>query len=161
VGSLRAFAAALACALAVPAAAGPLAPSKPSQLVTARSVSTPCPTVHPAELTPYAIDSMTTIDARDVPFAIPPKQAFVITHVHLAAGNATPNTQIGVFLIAVVGTNGGVLAEAAVQTDGAGRGSTSFDLPTGIAVREGTTICGSSADGSGFASVTGYFTKDK
>jgi hypothetical protein len=146
---------------AAPSLAGPLAPSKPSQLVSARAVSTPCPTVHPVEITPYAIDQMTTIDGLQVPFVIPPKQVFVITHVHLAASGATANAEVGIFLISVVGMDGGVLTEGTVHTSASGRGSTNIDLPTGIAVRPGTTICATTTDGAAFGSVTGFFAKDK
>jgi hypothetical protein len=155
------LAALLAAPLAVPASGGALAPTKPSQLISARAVSTPCPTVHPVEVQPYAIDRMTTIDGIDVPLVIPPKQVFVITHAHLSASGAEANSEIDVHLISVIGNDGGVLTEGSVQTNASGRGSTNIDLPTGIAVRPGTTICASTTDGSGFGSVTGYFTKDK
>ena len=165
---LRAFAAALGAApfavvfaAALPAAAGPLAPSKPSQLVSARAVSTPCPFEAPAGNNAFQITSMSTPDGVQVPFAIPPKQVFVITSASLNLTGAPADSTAQLYLFAVNGSDGAVLAEGLATSNANGLATVERVLPTGIAVKSGLALCVLGSQGSSLGSVTGYFTKDK
>ena len=152
------------CALLIaapPASAGPLAPSKPSQLVTARALGTECP-FDDSEPSNSArlIDSMTTIEGTTQPFVIPPKQALVITSVHILAGGA-PDTNVGMNLIVLNGSGVAILVERSGRTDAGGSVTVDVTLPSGLPVRAGNQLCvASSVLGVG-GSVTGFFVKDK
>jgi hypothetical protein len=146
---------------ALPASAGPLAPTKPSQLVTARALGTDCP-FDDGEPSSSAklIDSMTTIEGTSQPFVIPPKQALVITGVHILAGGA-PDTTVGMNLLVLNGPGVAVLIERSGRTDAGGNVTIDVTLPTGLPVRAGNQLCvASSLVGVG-GSVTGFFVKDK
>jgi hypothetical protein len=156
------LAAALAAAVAFPVAAGPLAPSKPSQLVTARVISTNCPLAEPDPgASANAIDAMSTLEGLQQAFVIPPNQVLVATSVTFVVVG-TPGDFYGMNLIAVNGQQRAVLAQEVVEAVGDGIGTKTIVLPTGIAVREGNALCMvSSAGGEPFGSVTGFFAKDK
>jgi hypothetical protein len=147
---------------AAPALAGPLAPSKPSQLVTARVVDSDCPLAEPDPgTTANMMDEMSTLEGLQQPFIIPPRQVLVITAVNFVAVG-TPGDSYGMNLIAVNGTERAVLAQGLVKTEAEGVGSTTINLPSGIAVREGNALCVVGSAGSGpFGAVTGYFAKDR
>lgn len=154
---------ALAAALATPAGAGPLSPTKPSQLVTARVLDgDTCPLAEPDPgTTASTIDDMSTLEGIQQAFVIPPRQALVITTVNFVVVGAAGD-EFGMNLIAVNGTQRAVLAQGLVKTGTEGVGSVTINLPTGIAVREGNALCMvSSAGGSPFGAVTGFFTKAK
>jgi hypothetical protein len=71
---------------AAPSLAGPLAPSKPSQLVTARAVDADRPLAEPDPgTTARMIDEMSTLEGLQQPFVIPPRQVLVIRAVNLVA----------------------------------------------------------------------------
>jgi hypothetical protein len=152
----------VALALALPAAAGPLAPSKPSQLVTARVVSTNCPLTEPVpNASANAIDEMSTLGGLQQALVIPPKQVLVITSVTFVAVGP-PGEIYGMNLIAVNGQEHAMLAQEVVEVIGEGLGTKTIVLPTGIAVREGNALCMvASEGGEPFGSVTGFFAKDK
>jgi hypothetical protein len=141
------------------ASAGP-AP-KPSQLVTARASSTPCPIEFSVPNTGYQITSMSTSDGIQTPFAIPPKQVLVITSVNLNMTGAPANETGQISLIAVNGTDGSVLAEGLGTTNADGLLTIDRILPTGISVRSGVPLCVLGNVGSTLGSVTGYFAKDR
>jgi hypothetical protein len=156
----RAFATALALA-ALPAAAGPLAPSKPSQLVSARAVSTPCPFETQAGNNAYEITSMSTPDGVQAPFAIPPKQVFVITSAYLTLTGGPANDTAQLYLFAVEGESGSILTEGVAATNASGLAIVERVLPTGIAVKSGKALCVLGSQGNSLGSVTGFFAKDK
>jgi hypothetical protein len=159
----RFLAAAAVLALAVPASAGPLAPSKPSQLVTVRAVSEPCPIKSSPTTTPYQLTSMSSSDGNQAAFAIPPKQVFVITSASLVVTNGDPNetAQLVVFGLNAAGTDGTVFVEGYARTDDNGFATFVQTLPTGIAVKSGVRLCALGTTGSTLGAVTGFFAKDK
>ena len=158
--AVRPLATALALA-ALPAAAGPLAPTKPSQLVSARAVSTPCPLESQAGNNAYQITSMSTPEGVQAEFAIPPGQVFVITSASLTLTNAPVSATAQLYLFAANGADGAILTEGLTTTSVNGTGIVDRVLPTGIAVRSGLALCVLGSQGSSLGSVTGYFTKDK
>jgi hypothetical protein len=147
---------------AAPAVAGPLAPSKPSQLVTVRYLETGCPLAAPDPgTTANALDEMSTLEGLQQPFVIPPRQALVITSVNFTVVGEAGDS-FGMNLIAVNGTQRAVLAQALVKTEAEGVGSLTIPIPTGIAIREGNALCMvASAGGTPAGAVTGFFAKDK
>jgi hypothetical protein len=146
-----------------PAAAGPLFPTKPSQLVAARVLAgddCPAPAPEP-NTTARIIDDMSTLEGIQQPFVIPPRQALVITSVNFVVVGDV-GASFGMNLIAVNGTQRAVLAQALVKTEAEGVGSVTIPLPTGIAVREGNALCMvASSGGTPVGAVTGFFTKAK
>jgi hypothetical protein len=154
---------ALAAALATPAGAGPLLPTKASQLVTARVLEgADCPLAVPDPgTTANVVDDMSTLEGIQQAFVIPPRQALVVTTVNFVVVGPAGD-EFGMNLIAVNGTQRAVLAQGLVVTGTEGVGSVTINLPTGIAVREGNALCMvSSAGGNPFGAVTGFFTKAK
>ena len=144
------------------ASAGPLAPSKPSQLVVARAASTPCPVDGFPTSNPFEITWMSTPDGTPVPFAIPAKQMLVVTSVSLVTTGGVANATAQLLLIAVASpTELSVLAEGYARTDANGLATYQQSFPTGVAVRSGVTLCIAGTTGSTLGSVTGFFAKDK
>ena len=159
---LRAVAAALgSLALALPAAAGPLAPTKPSQLVSARAVSTPCPFPTEKGNNAYQITSMSTPDGVQAEFAIPPKQVFVITSAYLTLTGAPANDTAQLYLFAVEGDSASILTEGVAPTNANGLAIVERVLPTGIAVKSGKALCVLGSQGNSLGSVSGFFAKDR
>ena len=163
---IRAAARAL-CMIAVvasAAAAGPLVPTRPSQLVTVRALrggSQPCPIDPSGDLNePFQIDLMANLEGPQRPLVIPDGKVLVITHVHLTTEDAPANTNVKLAVIAVTGQDLGVLAETDAITNGDGFASADFDLPSGIAVRPGQPLC-AAGQGTTFGTVSGFFAKDR
>jgi hypothetical protein len=152
-----AFLALLGTSTAASAASAP----KPSQLVSARAVSTPCPFETDPTNNAFQITSMSTPEGIQAPFAIPAKQVFVITSASLQISGAPPNATAQLYLFTVVGTEGGILTEGFTTTNGNGFATVDRILPTGISVRSGVPLCVLGSAGNTLGSVTGYFAKDK
>jgi hypothetical protein len=144
-------------ALPFPAAAGPLAPTKASQLVTAFTVGAACS----ADPDGAQFNVMRTLGTPEGPFVIPPKQVLVITRVELTVGAAAPSEDVALRLVGVGGTSAGLLVETRVRTSGAGTGSGVIELPTPVAVRGDTELCATASDGATVGVLTGFFAKDK
>ena len=70
---MRSLAVAMLCLLAFPAAAGPLVPAKPSQVVVLVPTATD---QSPCNVNGYPVDTMRKADGTVVPFVIPEKQVF-------------------------------------------------------------------------------------
>jgi hypothetical protein len=164
----RACVAAALCAItlvASAAAAGPLVPTRPSQLVTVRALrggSQPCPIDPTGDLNePFQIDLMANLAGPQRPLVIPDEKVLVITHVHLITESAPPNISVKLALIAVTGQDLGVLAETDAITNGDGIASADIDLPSGIAVRPGQPLCAAAGRGTTFGTVSGFFAKDR
>ena len=152
---------ALVLLAAAAASAGPLAPTKPSQLVSARAVSTPCPFETNPGNNAFQITSMSTPRGVQAEFAIPPKQVFVITSAYLTLSGGPANDTAQLYLFAIEGESGSILAEGVAATNASGLAIVDRVLPTGIAVKSGKALCVLGSQGSSLGSVTGYFTKDK
>jgi hypothetical protein len=137
--------------------AGPLAPTKPSQLVTAFTVGAPCST----DPLGARFNTMRTLGIAEGALAIPAKQVLVITRVELTVGGATANDDVALRLVGVGGSSSGLLVEARVRTSGTGTGSAVIELPTPVAVRGDTELCATASDGGTLGVLTGFFAKDK
>jgi hypothetical protein len=142
------------CALSIALSASAGTAPKPSQLVTAFTVGAACSTDPEGAM----VNTMRTLAVAEAPFAIPPKQVLVITHVEITLGGATADTEVNVRLVA---PTAGLLFETRVHSSATGDASASVDLPTGVAVRSGTEICTNSSDGNTLGVVHGYFAKDR
>jgi hypothetical protein len=144
-------------------AAGPLGPTRPSQLVTARAVTAVCPFDGPNELTtPYQVDTMTVAGGSDEPFAIPAKSVLVITSARLTSCCPIPGTVDLVTLVTFdAAGNMGVLGNAATTTPAEGPGYAQLTFPSGVVVRPGSAICVVGPPLSTGAEISGYFTKDR
>jgi hypothetical protein len=160
----RLVAAALGAAMlaALPAAAGPLAPSKPSQLVTAWTVSAPCSNdVDGDDVMPNAFNVMRTIAGGEQAFAIPAKQALVITRAELHVGGADPSTRVAIYLLSVRGGAPSLLAETSAVSSATGDADVRIELPSGVAVRSGDEICVTGSSGGFLGTLNGFFAKDR
>jgi hypothetical protein len=154
------------CAIAVVAsagAAGPLVPTRPSQLVTVRALrggSQPCPIDPTGDLSEsFQIDLMANLEGPQRPLVIPDENVLVITHVHLTPEDAPANIQVKLAVVAITGTELGVLAETDANTNADGFASADLDLPSGIAVRRGQPLCAAAGRGTSFGTVSGFFAK--
>jgi hypothetical protein len=156
-------AAPVAVVLALPAAAGPLAPSKPSQLVTAWTVGEVCSNEVDGDGAISArFNLMRTLAAGEQPFAIPTKQALVITRADLRVGAvANPGSRVSFVLTAVRNGTVSLLAESSTKTDATGEADVRIELPTGVAVRSGDEVCVTGSSGSFLGTLNGFFAKDR
>jgi hypothetical protein len=151
-------------ALAVPASAGPLAPTRPSQVVT---LLTSAVTDSACGSTAYPVDLMRIADGSVVPFEAPPKQVFVVTSMEVYGVASEVNRRYRFALLVensppIVG--GSLLHGDAGLTDAAGNYAASVVEPTGVVVPPGALLC-SQVDGPSeqpaHARVHGFFTKNK
>jgi len=117
-----------------------LAPTKGSQLVTAFTVGA-CPIQGHTGQNSLLVTQMVNADGSTVPFAIPPKHIFVITDVMTATGSE-PGGDIMLVDIAIGSAATGNLVAGRFDTVAANGSVTStFQFPTGVAVKSGTAIC--------------------
>jgi hypothetical protein len=145
-------------------AAGPLGPTRPSQLVTAYVANnTICPFDGPNELTtPYQVDAMTVGGGSSEPFAIPAKSVLVITSARLTSCCPVPGTVEGVTLVTFDASgNMGVLGSASTTTPASGPGYAQLTFPSGVVVRPGSSICVVGPPHSTGAEISGFFAKDR
>jgi hypothetical protein len=140
--------AALVCASVAPAGAE-LAPTKPSQLVTLHSGSTPCG----SSSNGIAIDSV----GNGTTLTIAPKEVLVITDVEVIEFLSGPNTTSFV-AFDLLPENRNYLSMIITS----GPASSAYgerSLQHGIVVKPGDTICSYQPDA--LWTLHGYFTKDK
>lgn len=146
------------------AAAG-LAPSKGSQLVTVLgNGACPIPFTGSSGLT---FSQMVNADGSVTPFQIPPKRIFVITDVTVTGAGEPAGDAILVALAVGSASSGNTIA-GRYETVGAGTAfAATFQFPTGIAVRSGSTVCAvpfNYTHGGGVTSLAtahGFFAPDK
>jgi len=156
---------ALALIVAAPGLAGPLAPKKPSDLVTLTRGSTPCPLL----MGFFLVDTRLQSDGTSAPFSIPPKSVLVVTGMLAASNGGTPGiagSTIGVGLS--VGATTPIYQTVVADASDAFTAQTS--VPSGIVVKSGTNICVVAQDvanpfptlETGFGvQVYGFLAKDK
>lgn len=158
-------AALLTFCLAGAAAAGPLVPTRASQLYAARTGSgnVQCPFgVVPGGNTPYLIDVMVGSDGVEQPFAIPAKQVFVVTGFDFAFGGPVSGTIVVVHLTSFDAMGQGSILAQGTATTGANQiGGGSVVVPHGVAVRGDRTLCITGTAGATGGVVQGFFAKDK
>lgn len=147
---------------ASPASAGPLAPSRASQVAVLHPTvtgSSPCGS------SAYPVDGMRTSSGAIVPFEIPPKKVFVVTSVDVF-GSADPNRHYR-FALALATTPsipGGYLVVGEAVTDAAGYYAGSVSVPTGAVVPPGALLCAQLTGPTNeptFMRVHGFFAKNK
>ena len=152
--------AALALVGSAPVSAGPLAPAKPSQIVTIDNGNgTACPVVG------KALDSQILPDSSRKPFVIPPKTVLVITEVGWGAVAAQAGKATGIVLTTQAA---GEQTTSAFFLDSAVADSTGFasknNLVANATVSADRTLC-VHPTGSGGGTLTvivrGFLTKAK
>jgi hypothetical protein len=150
--------AALSLALLLPSAtlAGPLAPTKASDLVVAgtSNAAPDCPVAG------RAFDVRFLPDGTEEPFVIPPKRVLVITSVDFTVTSSSPNVTASPVLSLQSGGVSKSLAIASAMTDANGTATGNVVVPNGVVVRAGPTLCLIGGDAP-FGLVHGYFAKDK
>jgi hypothetical protein len=161
---VRSLAVALTCLIALPAAAGPLVPTRPSQVVVLVPTATD---KSPCNVTGYPVDQMRASDGTVSPFVIPEKQVFVVTSVDVFGSADEPNRRY-FFSLGLNGDGpvpGGTLVVGdAGLTDAFGGYSGSVTVPTGVVVPRGQLLCARLSgpnDEPTFMRVHGFFAKDK
>jgi hypothetical protein len=154
----------LLAALAASASAGPLAPSRPSQiatLVATAVLDSAC------GATAYPVDTMRKADGSVVPFVVPPKQIFVVTSMDVFGSADQANRR---YLFALLVDNapnipgGALLVGDAGLTDASGNYAGSVAVPNGVPVPPGAVLCAridGPTDEPTFTRVHGFFAKDK
>jgi hypothetical protein len=155
----------LAAPLAASAAlGGPLVPTRASQLVTARTGSgnVPCPFGGGGSNSPYLIDTMIGPDGAERPFAIPPKQVFVVTGFDFNFGGPVAGSTVFVQLTSfdAQGTPA-VLAQGTVATGSDQLGGGSVAIPNGVVVHGDRMLCVTGNKAATGGLVHGFFAKDR
>ena len=161
---MRSLAAALLCLTALPAAAGPLAPTKASQVATLVPTAT---TKSGCGANAYPVDTMRKSDGTVEPFGVPAKEVFVVTSIDVFGEAEEPNRRyfFSLSIDNTPGIPGGTLVVGdAGLTDSAGGYAGSVTVPTGAIVPSGALLC-SKIDGPAeeptFMRVHGFFAKAK
>lgn len=143
-----------------------LGPSKASQLVTVTATGG-CPLSGTSANTSAAFTNVIHADGTSSPFAIPPKQVFILTDATLTVGNMAANDAM--LSILSVGT-AAASSQVSGQFDTAGATGavkSVFTFPAGVAVKSSSVLCATMINtthgGSVFLSATahGYFAPDK
>jgi hypothetical protein len=161
---VRSLAAALTCLIALPAAAGPLVPTKASQVAILLPTAT---TESGCGPNAYPVDTMRKSDGTVVPFVVAPKEVFVVTSVDVWGEAEEPNRRyyFSLGIDNTPGIPGGTLVVGdAGLTDSSGGYAASMTVPTGAIVPSGVLLC-SKIDGPAeeptFVRVHGFFSKAK
>jgi hypothetical protein len=151
----------LAAILTVPAHAGVIGPTRPSDLVNVLATPGGSGTVCGGQA--VAFDMRQMADGTQVPFTIPPGQVFVVTGYDWAVDIATPSRSNWVSVVAQVGPSCNFsLSGSGAIADPQGTASSSITFPNGIAVKPDALLGAYTWDGNlNRANLYGYFTKDK
>lgn len=145
-----------------PASAGPLAPTRASQVVVLHPSTV---SDSPCGVTAYPVDGMRKSNGLVEPFVIPPKQVFVVTSADVY-GSAEPSRHYR-FVLVIDSSDpipGGALLIGEAETDAAGYYAGSVSVPSGVVVPPGALLC-AQIDGPTeeptIMRVHGFFAKDK
>jgi hypothetical protein len=159
----------LAIASATPAAAGPVGPTKPSQIVTAigRSTAPACPGVD-VSLGVKLVNQLAANDGSTATFAIPPKSVFVVQSFEFQIIGGNANVFEGINLIAVdpavppgKDTNGNASFGGGL-TDGNGTVVGNHVIPGGLVIEPPAALCFQARNAlTPVIVVHGFFAKDK
>ena len=153
-------------AMAGGAWAGPLAPTKASQVVTV--ATTPGSPVCPFGSTGKVIDTLQKPDATTASFSIPPGSVLVITEVEISASKASSAGDLcEIDLILGTASSFSRVATHEALCDASGEISGTLTVPTGAVVKPGSALCAVGFDatlgvplGGTFAVVHGFLAKD-
>ena len=156
----------LATALATQVLAGPLAPSKPSDVVTL--MPNPSDGSNGSCSSPeLRVDGIIdTTDGSLSSFTIPPKEVLVLTGGTWVDTSVTPNANAFLLLSLRTGTtSNNLVATTAVRSDAAGVAAGAFTLEPGIVIKPGASLCAvldvAGTDTVVFPRLTGFLAKDK
>jgi hypothetical protein len=163
----RLLALVLTAVVLTPALAGPLAPSKPSDIVTlmpdASGANGACGLATQQQRVEAVINGA---DGSISPFTIPDKEVLVLTGGTWE--DVTAGANVNVFLelsLRTASTNNLLAATPAIRSDAAGFAAGSFTLEPGIVIKPGVSLCASfNVDGTNtlaFPRLTGFLAKDK
>jgi hypothetical protein len=159
----------LALAFSAPAAAGPVTPTKPSQIVSAigRPSSPLCPGVDP-KIEARLVNQRGENNGSVSTFAIPPKSVFVVQSVDFQIIDGNANVFEGVNLLAVdpavppTLTSNGAALFAGGQTDANGTVVGNVVVPSGLVIEPPAALCFQVREGViALIAVHGFFAKDK
>ena len=156
----------LAAAAVTPALAGPLAPSKPSDVVTlmpdASGANGACDL-----LQEQRVDAViNTADGSISPFTIPDKEVLVLTGGTWEKTSVAGNVNVFLELsLRTASTENIIVATPAVRSDAAGVAAGAFTLEPGIVIKPGASLCArfnvAGTNSSAFPRLTGFLAKDK
>jgi hypothetical protein len=147
---------------AAPAAAGSLAPSKPSQLVTLEAINGTAGNCATPISTWLKVTSQVNPDGSETPLAIPTGMVLVLTGAEWSDQGTGGAADVARFLIRLQNGTQDPLAAFGSGATGTTAGGGSVSFPNGIAVKPGTDICvTSTATVFVGATVHGYLTRDK
>lgn len=156
----------LAAAAVTPALAGPLAPSKPSDVVTLMPNASDGSngSCNSPELRVDGV--IDTSDGSLSPFTIPPKEVLVLTGGTWSDTSVTPNANAFLLLsLRTATTSNNLVATTAVRSDAAGVAAGAFTLEPGIVIKPGASLCAvldvAGTDTVVFPRLTGFLAKDK
>ena len=161
VGLVATLALGLCPGMVAPATAGGLAPKKASDLRSVTGSGNPCPNGFPNY---RALDSQGNADGTTSSFSVPVGSAFIVTSF-----DWTVCTNPGTMFLAdakLVITNGAVFSIAARgigELGASGCAGGTVQIPSGVAVKGGSTLCFEDyfASGSSGVTVHGFTTKDR
>lgn len=143
-----------------------LGPTKASQLVTVTASGT-CPLPGTSASTSAAFTNLIHADGTSSPFAIPPKQVFILTDATITVGNMAANDSM-LSLVSIGTASASSPISGQYDTAGAtGAVKSVFTFPAGVAVKSTSVMCATMINfthgGSVFLSATahGYFAPDK
>jgi hypothetical protein len=146
--------------------AGPLAPSKPSDIVTLMPNASDGSNgaCGPQQLNVDGIISST--DGSVAPFTIPPKAVLVLTGGSWSDISLAANVNAFLELrLETASTSNQLLVSPAVRTDSAGTAAGSFTVEPGIVIKPGASLCAhlvvDNASVISFPRLTGFIAKDK
>jgi len=152
--SLLSLSTLVALALTGPAAAGPLAPARASDVVTVYTNGAPCPIVG------VAFDTIVLPDGTSQPFSIPPKRVLVVTSLDWNVTSGSPGVAAAPVLSLQTGGGGLPILQGSGVTDSNGTAAGTVTASTGVVVRSGPQLC--LVGGVGPAGlIHGFFAKDK
>jgi hypothetical protein len=151
----------VAAALSTAATAGPLAPGRPSDLVTLRSSGAACG----VNTIGRALDLQQNPDGTEQPFAIPARKVLVVTGFDWAQGITGAPGKAEVMFLHSQTPSGVIWPMVTSHADGSADGRAGASVAvTGVVFREGQTLCFSANTGnigSVVAQVHGFLAKDR
>jgi hypothetical protein len=157
----------LVAAAATPVLAGPLAPSKPSDVVTLMPDASGANGACGPAMQEQRVDALINgADGSLSPFTIPDKEVLVLTGGTWEDVTAAANVNVVLELSLKTATTSNLIAATpAVRSDAAGIAAGSFTLEPGIVIKPGASLCASfnvaGTSTLAFPRLTGFLAKDK
>jgi hypothetical protein len=143
-----------------PASAGPLVPTKPSQIVAAQGTSA---SVCPNRPTAFHVNALHLPTGSQASLAIPPKSVFVVTGVDVAllGGEAGAMEPVIVFATDAAGNLGSLVRTGGIAGSDGGL-IANVALATGFVLQPPANLCFEMLEGrTGSVVAHGFFAKDR